>query len=265
MKKNAMMRIASLVLVLTLLSTCAISGTFAKYVTSDSASDTARVAKFGVVLNATGNSGFDVQYKTHDTKYNAAMSVIASTNADNTQDKVVAPGTSSADLNTTQTYSISGTPEVATKVDISMTVTEDIWLLKEDNSKYCPVVFTLKQTQGKYLPEGATDLADISEEGIVLKSGTLTDIQDFLSTYSGTAYYAPNTDLAASFELSWAWAFETGTDADPDANDVYDTTLGDLAAGVKCYKADGTTELVDGTDYNLEIKYEITFTVTQVD
>ena len=55
MKKNRMMRLASVLLVLTLLSTSVISGTFAKYVTSDQASDTARVAKFGVVVSASGS------------------------------------------------------------------------------------------------------------------------------------------------------------------------------------------------------------------
>lgn len=51
MKKNKIMRIASVLLVAVILTTCAISGTFAKYVTSGSGSDTARVAKFGVTVN----------------------------------------------------------------------------------------------------------------------------------------------------------------------------------------------------------------------
>ena len=46
MKKNKMMRIASALLVAVILTTCAISGTFAKYVTSTPGSDSARVAKF---------------------------------------------------------------------------------------------------------------------------------------------------------------------------------------------------------------------------
>lgn len=46
MTKNKMMRIASVLLVAVLLSTCAISGTFAKYVSEATGSDTARVAKW---------------------------------------------------------------------------------------------------------------------------------------------------------------------------------------------------------------------------
>ena len=55
MKKNVMMRVASVLLVAVLLTTCAISGTFAKYTTQDSASDKARVAKWGVELQVVGN------------------------------------------------------------------------------------------------------------------------------------------------------------------------------------------------------------------
>ena len=47
MKKNKAMRLASALLVLTLLTTCVISSTFAKYVTSANSSDSARVAKWG--------------------------------------------------------------------------------------------------------------------------------------------------------------------------------------------------------------------------
>ena len=53
MKKNKMMRIASVLLVAVLLSTCAISGTFAKYATTASASATASVAKWDVKLGGT--------------------------------------------------------------------------------------------------------------------------------------------------------------------------------------------------------------------
>jgi len=47
MKKNRMMRLASVLLVLVMLTTSVISGTFAKYTTSVGDSDSARVAKWG--------------------------------------------------------------------------------------------------------------------------------------------------------------------------------------------------------------------------
>ena len=47
MKKNKMMRLAAILLVCVLMTTSVISGTFAKYTTSDSAFDSARVATWG--------------------------------------------------------------------------------------------------------------------------------------------------------------------------------------------------------------------------
>lgn len=47
MKKNKMMRLASCLLVAILLTTSVISGTFAKYTTSSTGTDSARVATWG--------------------------------------------------------------------------------------------------------------------------------------------------------------------------------------------------------------------------
>ena len=66
MKKNKMMRIASVLLVAVLLSTCAISGTFAKYTTTITANDTAKVASFNV-------TAFDVD--TTSTTANATVNI----------------------------------------------------------------------------------------------------------------------------------------------------------------------------------------------
>lgn len=81
MKKNKMMRIASVLLVAVLLSTCAISGTFAKYTTTVTDSDTARVAKWGMdKLTMADLYMFDGQYKDGEN-----VNVDATTN-------VIAPG-----------------------------------------------------------------------------------------------------------------------------------------------------------------------------
>jgi len=62
MKKNVMMRVASALLVAVLMTTCAISGTFAKYTTSKTDSDSARVAKWGVSVDVVGASAFNTNY-----------------------------------------------------------------------------------------------------------------------------------------------------------------------------------------------------------
>lgn len=48
MKKNIMMRLSAVLLVAVLLTTCVISGTWAKYTKTGAADETARVAAFGV-------------------------------------------------------------------------------------------------------------------------------------------------------------------------------------------------------------------------
>ena len=61
MKKNVMMRVASIMLVLVLMTSSVISGTFAKYVTDVTTDDSARVARWGVEF-VTNSDLFATQY-----------------------------------------------------------------------------------------------------------------------------------------------------------------------------------------------------------
>ena len=113
MKKNRMMRIASVLLVAVLITACAISGTFAKYVTTDSGSDSAQVAKFGVVIQVDGKLYSDA-YGTADVTpvvYADGMSIKAASAAT----KILAPGAKNEDG---FGFSINGTPEVATNLSV---------------------------------------------------------------------------------------------------------------------------------------------------
>lgn len=114
MKKNKLMRLASVLLVLTLLTTCVIGGTYAKYITSDSAQDVARVAKFGVVASVSGDLfGPSYSGKTSNkiqTWGEHEATVSASSNSGKPSADVVAPGT----VGDTMTFSVKGTPEVST-------------------------------------------------------------------------------------------------------------------------------------------------------
>lgn len=137
MKKNKMMRLASWLLVLTLLTTCIISGTFAKYVTSDDAEDTARVAKWGVTTTISGAlfgehyNAFSVDDKsgleaaTSNQIYTEYTGSVDSINqgipTEGDGGNIVAPGTKSENM----IINISGTPEVEGKVDVEVTGTED--------------------------------------------------------------------------------------------------------------------------------------------
>ena len=101
MKKNVMMRVASALLVAVLMTTCAISGTFAKYTSSDTITDNARVAKWGW-----GSTSVELELfkKTYGTN-------VQSSNEDN----VIAPGTSNE-------YTIAWTPDANFKPEVDYTV-----------------------------------------------------------------------------------------------------------------------------------------------
>lgn len=123
MKKNRMMRLASVLLVLVLLTTSVISGTFAKYTTQDSASDAARVAKWGVELQVVGNL-FGASYKDNivitkeDTDDTITVQASDWYNRDAATD-VVAPGTANPNG---FTFSLNGKPEVDGKVTTTMKI-----------------------------------------------------------------------------------------------------------------------------------------------
>ena len=231
MKKNMMMRLASVLLIAVLMSTCAISGTFAKYVTSEQGSDTARVAKFGVTVEADSFGMFKTDYKT-DSKTATFTGDYSVSSSDG--DKLLAPGTSGsfADI------AITGTPEVAVDVAIAATV-EVTGKWEAGGEFYCPVVVTVGTKAISGLDyTSAADFAAAIKTAIEGKS----------------AQYAPNKDLGTIYnndnlDLAWAWAFENATGSKQNQTDVKDTELGDTAAA--------------GED--LEISIGVSITVTQID
>ena len=261
MKKNKMMRLASSLLVAVLLTTSVISGTFAKYVTSDSAEDSARVAKWGVTVTA-GGSLFGTQYIINadggDKPSDSGTLRVVSSN--NPQDNVVAPGTNNGD--DTFKFVIAGTPEVDVKIDVTVeSNTNDVFLKAGTYEKlttgnpddeyvlvadYYPVKYTLKHNGTAVKVNEDTEL-------------TLGELTTALTSLSKIVEANLNLEDAANFgefEVSWAW--------DIDGDDDADTILGDLAAGNPNAGLNGAT-LTNGTDYNLNTGIKITVTVTQVD
>jgi hypothetical protein len=117
MKKNAMLKIAAVLLVAVLLTTCAISSTFAKYVSSTIKNEeTVRVADWGLnVVATTWNTGFSATYGDK----------VASSDG---KTKIVAPGTSG---NMNFVYEITGTAEVDAEVVFKVTTNITEALAKE--------------------------------------------------------------------------------------------------------------------------------------
>lgn len=203
MKKNTMMRVASALMVAVLMTTCAISGTFAKYITSDDATDSARVAKWGVTVTATGNDAFAPTYES-DTSGVSGNTVVAV----NGTDKLLAPGTE-GDL---ASITIAGKPEVTVKLAVTANLEIEGW--EVDGAEYFPVVFTIgTETYGTIdgVDNKSDDIADL-----------IADIEAELT--QAETVIAANIDLANTYDfaISWAWAYE-GND------DIKDTKLGNLA------------------------------------
>lgn len=212
MKKNVMMRLACFLLVAVLISTSAISGTYAKYVTKGSASDTARVAKFGVKVTGTSEI-FSDSYKDEATDYTvnektAEITVQAGTEGTN----VVAPGTQ-GDL---VEFTLEGTPEVDVKVTYEAAVDLAGWNLN-GAVYYCPLVITVE----------GTDFYGLDYDNEAAFEAAIKAAID-----GHTKTYDTNTNLATveatdGLSVSWAWAYES---TDSKQTDAHDTMLGDQAA-----------------------------------
>ena len=206
MKKNVMMRLASFLLVAVLISTSAISGTYAKYVTAAEGSDNARVAKFGVEITA-AEEMFSDSYKDAKTTYTANEQLGTITvQADTAGTNVVAPGTEGSLVG----FAVTGTPEVDVQVTYDATLELAGW--EVDGVEYCPIEITVGSETFK-VDSGATNVAEL-----------VTKVEAAIE--GKAALYHTNTDLSAVNDdvvVSWAWAFE-GND------DVKDTALGNQAA-----------------------------------
>lgn len=218
MKKNAMLKIAAILMVAVLLTTCAISSTFAKYVTGPTAyTDQARVAKWGVKVEGGGTDAFAKEYSN-------GTSVTVKSDV-----KVVAPGT---EKEKAVSLKVSGQPEVDAEITVP-TSTPFVTLTNFDD--YCPIIFTVKAgasastNEAKVFYVGGTNHAATGTIADV--NGLQTAINNFIGTsFKGATYYAEDgTAIDMVLEIGWEWEF-TGTVANSTQNDADDSDLGDLAA-----------------------------------
>ena len=211
MKKNVMMRIASVLLICVLVTTCGISGTFAKYTTKATSADAARVAKWGVTVTgslADANGMFTVSPEGN---------VVSSTT-----ESVVAPGTSG----TLTDFNISGKTEVAVEVKYDVTAfTLTGWLI--DTIEYCPLIITVNTTKYYWGAALYTGVADTDSDGVI---STIEEFQNSViaAIEAENTNYAPQATVAdENLIVSWEWEFEQNTVA--TQSDDNDTKLGKLA------------------------------------
>lgn len=170
MTKNKMMRIASVLLVAVLLSTCAISGTFAKYVTVQNATAAARVAKWSIDVEgneiATTGSAPEIKFDLAETwtDYDVSAEV-------DVANKLLAPGTAGS-----FDFAITNKAEVNAKYSITLT----------ENIANLPAGFDAKDFPVEYSTDNAHWSTDISD---AVSAGNL------------------NMGDSAVVTVYWRWAF----------------------------------------------------------
>lgn len=219
--KKSMLRIASVLLVAVMLTTCIISGAFAKYVTNtESYAENARVAKWGITLAAiaadTDTTGFTKTYAADDEDTEIENTVVSTV-------EVLAPGTEG----TFSSMQITDSGrEVAVRAEIKANFELGAnWTA--GGAYYCPVVVTVGSTE----VDGADyDTADEFEQAV--EAAIIAEFSGETYTYSEddeaddgkvtkTFDYETTDNLTKTVALSWAWAFE--------GDDAKDTALGTAA------------------------------------
>jgi hypothetical protein len=247
MKKNVMLKIASVLMVAVLLTTCAISSTFAKYVTSGTKITTTigEVAHWGLKIEGTSNEALELFQSSYDNK-DGTITVQAATD----KTYLVAPGTT----NESDAFkiAISGTPEVAyrlyAKADLNLGTN---WNLGDSSKYYCPLAITvtldneINDTQNpannietttfygnNYNNEAEFEAAveEFIYKAVFGVSATKKQNPDDQTEYY--VEYGPNTEAVASangISVSWIWNFDETADAKAKQSNASDTILGDAA------------------------------------
>lgn len=218
MKKNRTLRISALLLVLTLVTCCALGNTMAKYVSAEfTATDEARVAKwFPSITDETQDFDlFFTEYVAHDDTYTGGTNTVFNTGAG--EDRLVAPGTwnyaiLSLDLDADDTGVEVAYAALVKDLEITNAITPLVFKVAvfDDTGAFSEMV-----TSGAWNGDEGTQTAlpDLSD---YVNS---TDAQAAIDAYIDTGI---ELEDGYSFAIAWAWAF--------DGNDSTDTGFGEDAA-----------------------------------
>ncbi len=224
-------RASMILMILVLVTSCIVAGTYAKYVSSNEVENIARVAKFGVTIEGGGNV-FSQSYNSNGQARVSSISVLS------TDDKnVVAPGTEG----TMTAITVSGTPEVSVRVEFEGNLSVENWEVvidKEGTKKfYCPIIITV-EGQGV---DGTKKIDGTEHTDADSFAKAVNDaIASFSQDYSVEDFKDIDFKVNIPY-ISWEWLF----DRENEEYDNYDTQLGN--------KADATIALI------------VTTTVTQLD
>lgn len=253
-RKNNKKTAVIVALLLALIALMCFGGyTFSKYVTSGTGNGTASVAKWGYTASVDTTKLFGKEYKLAAAKVSTvdgAGKITVQANTANERN-LVAPGTKGS-----MSFTVGGQAEVKARLHMSLTPVNDVVLKikKTDDAAYTeynPVKWTLKKNGAV-----VTGAENVTFAVIADKVTHDTDV-------SVSGDYEANDVLAdTTYEISWAWAFEsTGNVADLTIDQV-DTILGLMAAGVTGYTPTGYE--IDATNSSTELAFNLTIQVSQL-
>lgn len=239
MKKNKMIRLAAVLLVAVLMTTCAISGTFAKYISTASGEDSARVAYWGFGLD----SSIEI-----DDLFLDVYTNVNSTEEDGTKDDVIAPGTSN--FKTFKFAYTNNEREDATAPEVKYNFTVDV-----SESAIATAIKNNPNIQWALVAvDGTAKIPVENSEEWVTWDALMEELKGLSGDASGKMDYAPNTAPAAFAEgtewiIAWQWIFSDTVDG--NGNGIFDQDEMDTAMG--------NEEILDKVSIKIEI------TATQID
>ena len=292
------MRLGSAMLVLALITTCAIATTFAKYTTSATGNDTARVAYWGWT-NTSGYLSSSADLNLFATSYAKDDTSATSTNtvSSSNDQNVVAPGTEgkvdvtfayTAYDDTTSKYDASSkitAPEVAynftvetvatgidgtSAVDVASKLDADpnfFWTLDKT------VAGGTKSAVGEYntLKELMSAIAGLSGETATdtySTDGKVTATQEYAAGALPEAFVSDGKNV--TYTIGWVWYFDkdstTETTYADNSTRTNTTSVSDTDTGDTYLGNGGTYDAATASSTGLsDLKLTITVTATQID
>jgi len=204
LRKDTLVKLAGLAIVLTLISSTLVSGTYAKYTKAVTGSDTTRVAKFAFNLNDGTNTITESQVGTGI--FDIFSYTDAGVHSSGEDGTFIAPGT---------TGSFALEVENLSEVDITASLA-----LTETNTNNIPIYYTIGAATQRYSAKLTGAYTGDSGGNYKNLSQLATDISTGIGTLQATD---GATSTKGTVTLNWAWAFNQDGTGQTDADD---TTLG---------------------------------------
>lgn len=219
MKKNWIIRIAFLVMLLTLVTWSLASGTFAKYTETVKGTDSVKVANFGYTVDDTKGSEMSKTSVANISVFDCVDAGVATKEGV----KLIAPGTTG-----TFGISVANTSEVLVEASFALSLTDT-------SANKIPVYFT-------YDGKNYADFYTAANASTAITGVTLSgNIEALAAALSADASEIATAD-SVNFTINWTWAFEVNGTVQNNDND---TVLGNKGTDTLTLEIAATVSQLD--------------------